>query len=442
MKKAINLIIFIMLAGCNSSPQLPQAVKDKISYDLEKYPDTKEEILELISFCGPGVVEGAGENKCGFYYPAVNEYVLRPINSKTGYIYDPKEPYKSGATFFEPKNEPVPASFNLIEQMVGGAPEIMKQRNNDCWACSTTQGFEVVRAVHDQKPIELSTQTVISCSGSGTAAHGGYMSAVGYLLNGLPIESDFPYIGKDIRCKYTKEEQSWVPKVISAPYIGSSKGFSRFKKGNFDLTDIEMVKRAMYQFKGSAVVTVAAFNVGKGVYDVSSQCNSGGNHMVNISGWEPYSSDKSKTVAHVYNSWGNDFGEKGVGKILWNPKDGCLNRGLGVSARVIQYKSPCTPAVADIGFTHKIILSGSSVKMGKKQENVQCSWSPTIGLSDPNSCETYATPEVSTEYHLSVKNNCGTSSAMALVEVYGPKGRINDKLLTPFGETTFNGETE
>ena len=85
------------------------------------------------------------------------------------------------------------------------------------------------------------------------------------------------------------------------------------------------------------------------------------------------------------------------------------------------------------------IVAGDSVKIGAEQApGTQCSWSPSEGLTDANACVTYAKPGVSTEYHLTAKNDCATSSSQTLVYLWGGARTATGKrkLMTPFGETT------
>jgi len=62
------------------------------------------------------------------------------------------------------------------------------------------------------------------------------------------------------------------------------------------------------------------------------------------------------------------------------------------------------------------------------------SMAPTLGLSDAKSCNPIAKPEISTEYHLTATNNCGTSSSMTLVSLWQADKTQKQKMLTPHGE--------
>jgi hypothetical protein len=421
-------------------------VPDKYDLSDKKYRHAKRELEELVGECGAGVVEGArsrtGEalpNRCSFQV-RLDDMFFKPVAEKTGLLQDPEWAYQDGVTFFEPKVNvaEIPDNFDLRDFMKAGQPELRKQKCGDCWAWATHHGLELARAVHEQKVVDHSIQTVLSCSRQGSCS-GGYMSAVDFLKYGLPYEIDFPYAASDKKCKFSSSEiqSGWDAKVTSTPYVGSSLNYSRAQQlpdGNFrDGTKVQNMMAAMLQWKAPLVVTVSAYSIsGSGVYDSCSAINSGGNHMVTIVGWEMWN---GKRVAKVWNSWGKEHGENGVSRIVWECGAGKLNRGLGYSAKIVQYKAPCTPPDASQVYMQEI-QKGQTVQLGTAQSSdATCHWTPTAGLSDPNSCVISASPSQSTEYHLTVENGCGKSSSMTLVYVWGTArdGKKN-RLLTPTGE--------
>lgn len=426
MKK---IFLSLFLFGCTGS--LPPSVIDAVpkAYDINApmFSHAKDELLELVSACGPGIVKGAaGENRCS-YQVAIDDLLLTHPSDKTGMIHNENWAYQDGVEFLTPKREVVPDSFDLRDLMKGGQPQIKKQQCGDCWAWASHHGYEIAQAIHDSKAVDNSVQAVLSCSHEGTCG-GGFMSAVDFIKNGLPLEGDFPYKnGVTGTCKYSSAELSkgWDPKVLGTPYIGSSLSYSReFKApdGSFaSRPTVQEMQSAMFQWKSPLVVTVDAYSVsGDGVVDSCSAINSGGNHMVTIVGWD---NEGGHINAHVWNSWGPAHGKNGVSRIKWECGAGKLNRGLGVEAKIVQYKPACDPPVVEIGKAKHILFQGNAVKLGKAAKNQKCQWAPADGLSDPNSCETYASPVLSTEYHMVGTNDCGTASAMTLVEVWGPKGK-------------------
>ena len=200
-------------------------------------------------------------------------------------------------------------------------------------------------------------------------------------------------------------------------------------------TKVKAIMAAMHQWQSPVVVTVAAYNIsGNGIYNSCSAINDGGDHMVAISGWEMVN---GKRIAHDWNSWGKSHGLDGISRIQWECGDGRLNRGLGSSAKIVQYRPPCTPPnAAQVGM-HEV-LAGKEVQIGAAQSaGTTCSWTPTDGLANPNACVTAAKPSQSTEYHLTATNTCGKSSSMTLVHVWGRDGK-SKTFLTPHGEIAYH----
>ena len=410
--------------------------------DLSQYPWAVEELKELVDQCGPGVVEGnGGKNTCS-YTVKIDEMMLRHPVMKTGFLYQEDWAHQKGESWFQAKTPVrVPDKFDLRDYMPNGIPDIRQQQCGDCWAWATHHGLELARAVHDRQPYDHSVQTVLSCSGAGSCS-GGYMSAPLFLVGkGLPYEEDFGYTGRNTKCKFSNSEltSGWDGKIVSAPNIGSSLTESRFFLKNprpaaMDGDKVQKIMEAITEQKAPAVVTVSAYSAGPGIVDSCGAINSGGNHMVVIVGWEKNS--KGERVAHVWNSWGKSHGENGVSRIVWECGAGRLNRGLGKAARLINYRPPCDAPSAKIEKPKYTILEGGAVKIGAKApEGVKCKWLPSEGVVDPNACETYVEPKISTEYHLVASNDCGDTSSMTLVEVWGPQtdAPISDEILTPHG---------
>jgi len=431
------------------APEIQRVIPSQYDINSPKYRFAKKELEQTIDMCGPGVVEGAVrkdgsalENRCS-YHIKLDELFFTPIKEKTGLLQDSNWAYEDGITWYEPAASAmdVPDNFDVRDLMKNGMPDLRKQNCGDCWAWATHHGLELTRAVHEQTVYDHSIQTVLSCSKAGSCG-GGYMSAVDFLKNGLPMEPEFPYAGSDKSCKFNSSAIStgWTGKVVGTPYVGSSMTFSRALRdadGNFrEGTKVGAMMAAMYQWKAPLVVTVAAYSIsGNGIYDSCSSINSGGNHMVAISGWEMVN---GKRIAHVWNSWGKDHGENGVSRIQWECGDGRLNRGLGTSAKIVQYNAPCTPPDAAQVFLHETV-PGQGVQIGAAQAvGTSCTWLPTEGLADPKACVTTAKPGQSTEYHLTATNACGTSSSMTLVDVWA-RGEKAEKrmLLTPHGEVAY-----
>jgi Collagen triple helix repeat (20 copies) len=76
-----------------------------------------------------------------------------------------------------------------------------------------------------------------------------------------------------------------------------------------------------------------------------------------------------------------------------------------------------------------ITITPGLVAMLKGAGGVSCAWSPSVGLSDPHGCTTFATPQQTTIYTLTVSDggqcsssNAATSTITVVPEFTGPAG--------------------
>jgi hypothetical protein len=356
----------------------------------------------------------------------------------TGYVPDEDFAYRDNTTFITANlDEPIPEKFDVRDLMKQPFPPSKQQQCGDCWAWATHHAGEMVRQLVTGVPTDLSSQVVLSCSHQGSCG-GGSMGAVAFLKHGLPTEAEYPYLGGSTgRCKLTDDEinKGWDPKALDTPYVGNSLDYSRAMKtadGYTRKPTVQEIQASIYKFKAPVVATVASFGYeGPGVYSNCSAINDGGNHMIVIPGWD----SEGQLNAHVTNSHGPNHGVNGTSRIKWECGAGRLNRGLGVSSRVVIYKPACEPPHVDLGKAEDTITLGHAIKLGTPQPaGVTCQWAPTTGIADPHACVTFAEPTGSTEYHLIAKNNCGTASTMKLLRVLGPvTGTSGEYILTPHG---------
>lgn len=371
---------------------------------------------------------------------------------QTGLVHDPAVFEQSGEYWVSPNPLSAPPAKWDLRDKAKVFPNPGDQGNcGSCWAYSTHQGLEIWRAVNLGILEDLSAQTVLSCSdvdAQNWGCGGGTMGAVAFLKRGLPLDSDFTYKAQKVSCKYSSAQlnSGWPNKIIETPWVGESLSHSRYWKKTgkeYQAGDkIAQIQQAMWELNSPAIVTVDAY--GSSSDAVVSSCaaiNSQGNHMVNVIGWD----DEGGNInGHVYNSWGAGHGKNGISRIKWSCGAGKLNHGLGVEARVIRgdSKPPCDPPGNPNLKAEMVIFAGTKVELGRDIPNVKCTWSPTVGLKNPNSCLTDAQPEKSTEYHLEVANECGKVTAMTYVRVFAPvvagggdvKTVESRTILTPFGE--------
>lgn len=183
-----------------------------------------------------------------------------------------------------------------------GLTPVNLQRAGDCWAQGTVGVLESLIKIRDATEVKLSVQEVISCSGSGSASFGGYFAHEYHKSHGAAKEAQFPYVGRDIRCKAGLTPDY---KLSQWGYIGQK---------NRRPTVIEM-KQALMEH-GPIGVTITANAplqrfTGDGVFKGCS--NGGTNHIEVVVGW-----DNKEGVWFVRNSWGKSHGKDGYAKIPFN----------------------------------------------------------------------------------------------------------------------------
>jgi C1A family cysteine protease len=182
-----------------------------------------------------------------------------------------------------------------------GLTKINFQKAGDCWAQGTVGVLESLIKINHGVEEKMSVQEIISCSGSGSAARGGYFAHEYHKVKGGADEAQFPYTARDIRCKAGLQPKYHLK---AWGYIGAQ---------NRRPTTIEMKKALMEH--GPIGVTITANGAlqrfsGSGVFKGCS--NGGTNHIEVIVGWDD---SEGGGVWFVRNSWGESHGDKGYAKI-------------------------------------------------------------------------------------------------------------------------------
>jgi len=438
------IVSAIAIVGCGKETFVEKTVKSIVpEYDLKDFPEYKSFLESEVELCGKGVIdpEKKERNICAYHIEVTKDAMT---GFKTGLKPTPKYTGE-GIQWVKPTAADiaaVPESWDLRDVY----PEtknvaINRQVCGDCWSQSTTKLLELMIAAYDKKIVPLSVQTQIStCRPDYGDCGGGYMTAADFITKiGNPLESMDPYKGQNSSCKFSSDElaKGFEYKLKSAPWVGSSLMYSKGNKTRA-VNSAEEIKAMMYKYKSGALVTVYAYDIsGNGIYSSCSAINAGGNHMVDIVGFEKVD---GKDIAHVWNSWGKGHGLNGVSRIQWECGQGKLNRGLGLEARVYEYQAQCANQPEAITGPDQTIIKlspGVGTLIGKKAKAGQtCTWLPKEGLSDPESCNPFASPDVSTEYHVTAKTECGEATSMVMVNVIGPKLQKSPKVLTPYGTIT------
>jgi C1A family cysteine protease len=189
-------------------------------------------------------------------------------------------------------------------------PPVNRQAWNDCWAQGTVGVLESLLKIHFGTDIRMSVQEIISCSGQGSAAQGGYFAHGYHRDRGGVLESVFPYVGRDVRC----------PKGLSGTHFLARWGYVGQPNRRPTITEL---KQALMEHGplGATVTANAALQQfrGNGVFNGCS--NAATNHIVVIVGWND--DEGPNGVWFMRNSWGRSHGEDGYAKIPF----GCSRLG-------------------------------------------------------------------------------------------------------------------
>lgn len=251
---------------------------------------TKDELSHLFGFTAP-------EHKSTHNSPLADEYLDSLI----------------------PKDYVAPDSkdWRQVENRV--TPVKNQLTCGSCWAFATVGLFEGQELSHkfnvtDEALVGLSEQELVDCSASNLGCSGGIMSlAINDIakLGGLEKSSDYPYVGKQTRCRFDRNKT-----VISAvePIVVEGKNEELMKKlvavyGPITVA-IHASERSFMFYKS-------------GVY-YNPRCPHGDrdlDHAVLIVG---YGTDaKGGDFWIVKNSWSEKYGEKGYVRMARNRNNHC-----------------------------------------------------------------------------------------------------------------------
>jgi len=180
---------------------------------------------------------------------------------------------------------------------------------SDCWAFATTAALESNKLISNNIPgllLDLSEQTLNSCSGAGSCSGGYIDAAANYIRDiGLPIESCNPYTAMDGICSVSCSEWMTNPYKIT--------GWYKVEPA------VEAIKYALYNY-GPVVALMSVYTdfyyYGSGVYE-HSWGSLEGYHAVLIVGY-----DDAEQCFIIKDSWGTDWGDAGYAKIAYSEMAG------------------------------------------------------------------------------------------------------------------------
>lgn len=225
----------------------------------------------------------------------------------------------SSGTFVRlPHNVKVPESVDWREE---GAVTPVKNQGQcgSCWAFSTTGSLEGAHFRLKNESVSLSEQQLVDCSSkyNNDGCNGGLMdNAFKYIKEngGLESEEDYPYKGKQGKCKFNKSK-----------VVATCSGFMDVKSG-----DEEALKEAVGTAGPVSIaidVTEDKFMLYKDGVFVDETCLNGENdlnHGVLIVGYgTSKDDDKQMDFWIVKNSWGTSWGEDGYIRMARNKDNMC-----------------------------------------------------------------------------------------------------------------------
>ena len=222
------------------------------------------------------------------------------------------ETFTSGSSLTRLHNGSIPESVDWRNKSVVTPPKD-QGGCGDCWAFSATESIESHVALNTGKLLTLAPQELTSCASNpqkcgGTGGCEGGIQDIGFnyaKANGLALETDYPYEGKDSSCH----------KAEPAAYVD---GFERLP-----INDGDALARAVAT-KGPISISAAAkmwgFYFG-GIFDghqgFEKGCPPDVDHAIQLVGYGKTSNNTHYWL--VRNSWGPKWGEDGYIRVLRTP---------------------------------------------------------------------------------------------------------------------------
>jgi C1A family cysteine protease len=216
---------------------------------------------------------------------------------------------------------PIPAAYDW--RNVGGksfvTPVRDQQTCGSCWVFGPVAALEAKSLITFNWPgrdLNLSEQIVLSCSGGGDCAGGGYAStASDYLKNtGTSVETCYPYTNTDGSCgNACPHWQSSAYKIASWHYVSLD--------GSATAATIKNAIVAGGPVVAWFKVYTDFYSYGSGVYSqVTGDYE--GDHFVLVTGY-----DDALGAFIVKNSWNTTWGEAGYFMIAYSELTGSTNFG-------------------------------------------------------------------------------------------------------------------
>merc|ERR1712003_429509 len=189
-----------------------------------------------------------------------------------------------------------------------------------CWAFSTTGNIEGRWAIKNGTLLSLSEQELVDCDKVDLGCNGGlpYQAYAEIMrLGGLELEADYPYTGRDGKCKFDKTK-------VAVDITGREKVSTDEKK-------IAAYVAANGPVSIGLNAAAMQFYTGGVSHPWSFLCSAEGiDHGVVIVG---YGTESGKPYWLIKNSWGESWGEKGYYKLYRGA--GCCGCNRMVTSAIV-----------------------------------------------------------------------------------------------------------
>nr|O97397.1 RecName: Full=Cathepsin L-like proteinase; Flags: Precursor [Phaedon cochleariae]CAA76927.1 thiol protease [Phaedon cochleariae] len=213
--------------------------------------------------------------------------------------------------------------LEVADLTVGAAPEsidwrskgvVLPVRNQgecgSCWALSTAAAIESQSAIKSGSKVPLSPQQLVDCSTSygNHGCNGGFaVNGFEYVKdNGLESDADYPYSGKEDKCKANDKSRS-VVELTGYKKVTASETSLKEAVGTIGPISAVVFGKPMKSYGG-------------GIFDDSSCLGDNLHHGVNVVG---YGIENGQKYWIIKNTWGADWGESGYIRLIRDTDHSC-----------------------------------------------------------------------------------------------------------------------
>lgn len=202
------------------------------------------------------------------------------------------------------------SNWNSCSNVIG---TITNQKTcGSCWAMSSAAVLSDRACINNISSENLSPQYMMSCYPNQLSCNGGFVSTLwqDIIDYGTVSEECYPFVAKDTECPATCQDGT---PINSTNIIKVRKFYSPWAKSSDDRVKAIQTEIMTHGPVSVAMLVFSGLDKYKsGVYHRKSSEEYSGGHMVRIIGWGADGNDKYWLVA---NSWGEDWGLKGLFKI-------------------------------------------------------------------------------------------------------------------------------